>query len=280
MQVNNVCLHSRSGLLVLLLLLALSIDLGGVGSTQKLATAHTLDSCESVLVLFADQRWLPLAKELRDEWERVGVSGSNDGCWLLHEWSTKENLRNESSAAHYFGAIGERMPVVLNLLRELPRNNGRGVLMLDADIALRRNVGAWAARASANATLVVQQEWPCQTWPHQRCVNGGAWWIRRTDAGVELLASTVRLMQLLNLPDQDALQIVAARQPHSVHYWSRRTHPNGWCAQRSHSLAGAHLVHANWLGSFECKRRALASLRENSSTPIRLEAACRPKART
>jgi len=61
--------------------------------------------------------------------------------------------------------------------------------------------------------------------------------------------------------------------------WPRATHANGWVVQHDADFAvrDAHLAHANWLRTYECKRLALAQLR--ARRVVRVPPGCASKAR-
>lgn len=250
-------------------------------------------------MFFGDERWLGETELVVREWLAVARSETTRDaphCALVHLWDARNtseialcaraNVWCEMLGAGggrpqtwgtplYFARIAQRLPRALALLEALPLDAERGVQMLDSDVVLWRDIGTRAARATGNATLVVQQEWPCQSAPAALCVNGGVWWVRRTLAGRALLREAARLMRALGVPDQDALQIVATRAAAgSVHFWSRATHANGWSAllQRNESgfdVRGAHLAHANWLRTHECKTRALRAWRARKRPAVR-----------
>lgn len=214
--------------------------------------------CLTILFLFTDRQWLPLTVRLLREWQHYTRT---DGCAVLHEW---HNASNDAwGTPHYFGLIRNRLPTVLRALETLPHDNVSGLLLLDSDVVLRRNVGAWLQQTAlrSGADLVVQQEWPCPQAAH--CVNGGVWWVRRSAGGTQVLREAAALMEQLRVPDQDALQIVAARSARRVHFLSRMHYPNGHVAQfdAQFSVARAHLVHANWLRSYACKCAVLQCVR-------------------
>lgn len=221
--------------------------------------------CLTILFLFTDRRWMPLTARLLDEWQRFSRS---DGCAVVHEMHANSS---GWGTPHYFELIQNRLPTVLRALESLPYDtSGRGLLLLDSDIVLRRNVGAWMHRfaARSGADFVVQQEWPCPQAPH--CVNGGVWWVRRSAGGAQVLREAAVLMEQLRVPDQDALQIVAARSARRVHFLDRLHYPNGHVAQfdPQFSVSRAHLVHANWLRSYACKRAVLECLRNGGDEGV------------
>ena len=239
--------------------------------------AHTLSHCAHVAVLFSDAAWLALTLRTAHE---IVAGGECVALWL---WLTQNasavplcdrvpcfvDRRVTDSAQwgtrRYFNKIAIRLPVMLALVQQLPL--GGALALLDSDVAvLRRHLFARIARIALlahNATIAVQQEWPCSTAPLRLCVNGGVWWLRRSTGAREFLARAVALMHRLALPDQDALEVaLAERTADFVHYLDRRRYVNGYTAQRD-GVRGAHLVHANWLTGIDAKRRLLDDSRRH-----------------
>jgi len=268
------------------------VVLVAVATARADVAAALAARCGQVALFFSDARWRAATESVVREWLALGrgrqTTRDAPHCALVHWW----DARNESEialcaqrrvwcatlsvgatrsqpwgTARYFARIAERLPRAAALLDALPLHAARGVQLFDSDVVLWRDIGARAAHATRNATLVVQQEWPCQSAPATLCVNGGVWWVRRSAAGRALLREAVRLMRALRVPDQDALQIVAARAARgAVHFWPRATHANGAVALRSGGGAAfdprrAHLAHANWLRTFACKQSALRAWR-------------------
>jgi hypothetical protein len=241
--------------------------------------ARALDSCQQLVVLFADERWLAAARTLTAELERY------DYCVAHYVWA----VANRSAVCErplcyvdddtgvdsehwgtplYFVRIDQRVPLLAALMRRLPVDSRRGLALVDADVVVQRNVLARFVRS--NATLAIQQEWPCATAPLQLCANGGFYWLRRVPAALALLARVERLMHRLRLPDQDALDVALARgrfgrAPLVVDYLDRLLYANGYTMQHDarFDAAGAHIVHVNWLPSREHKLAALRRLRAN-----------------
>lgn len=221
--------------------------------------------CSTLLVLFTDRRWLALTERVVHEWHLVTHAPA--ACTVVHH--ANANATAAWGTAAYFTMIRPRLSTVHSLLVSLPYSHERGIMLLDADVVVQRNVEAWIARHYArrwpNAHLFVQQEWPCQTYPHRLCVNGGVWWVRRTAIGQRLLWDAQQLMVHLRVPEQDALQIVANRRPDSVYFLPRTAYANGFTAlyDSQFSVHAAHLVHANWLRTVECKEWSLDILRQS-----------------
>jgi len=276
----------------------LVLVLSGIATARVHTAAVIAARCGQLAMFFSDARWLRATESVVREWLALARSETTrraPHCALVHLWDARntseislcaesnvwcEQLRADAvgrsqawGSPLYFARIAQRLPRALALLDALPLDAERGVQMLDSDVVLWRDIGTRAARATDNATLVVQQEWPCQSAPAAACVNGGVWWVRRTLAGRALLREAARLMRVLNVPDQDALQIVAARAAaRSVHFWPRATHANGWLALRPNEsgfgVRRAHLAHANWLRTFGCKQSALRAWRSGKHATV------------
>jgi hypothetical protein len=253
-------------------------------------------ACDTTLLLFSDRAWLAATETLLGEWGALSRRNIvNESCAVLWLWWREEDrlpricginnlvcrvfptVKSDEGGAQwgggvYFAKIAQRLPAVVSELAMLGVNASRGLLMLDSDVVLRRNVGAWIRRDHRDAALVFQQEWPCQTAPQQLCVNGGVWWARQTLEAQVMLQEAISLMNRLQLPDQDALQIISKRHSGSVAFLDRRPYPNGHTAFFSDIsvLQSAHLVHANWLKSIECKLETLARLRRREKLSLGL----------
>lgn len=235
--------------------------------------------CTTLLMLFSDRAWLPATEVLVGEWRRVNRPSPvcvSLGLW----WSVREaplpSLCSEAGVEcrllaerrqSFLERIGERLPTILS---ELRHGRALDILVLDSDVVLQRNAGVWIPHLRPGRPLVFQQEWPCQTAPHQLCVNGGVWWAQRSNATVALLEEAVGLMRRLRVPDQDALQIVAARHAHKIGFLPLDRYPNGYAFLQPHlSLvrrAGSlHLIHANWLRTLGCKADVMARARRRQN---------------
>ncbi len=231
-------------------------------------------------MLFADRAWLPATELLVGEWRRANRPSPvciRLGLWwsvgeaplpaLCSEAGVECRLLAERRQS-FLERIGERLPTILTELRR--RDQTLDILVLDSDVVLQRNAGAWIQRLQPGRRLVFQQEWPCQTAPHQLCVNGGVWWAQRSNATVALLEEAVGLMTRLRLPDQDALQIVAARHAHKIGFLPLDRYPNGYAFLQPHlslvrGFGSLHLIHANWLRTLECKLDAMARARRRQN---------------
>lgn len=228
-----------------------------------------------VLILFSDSAWMPSTETLMREWRRWQPTGRI----LLHLWlenngallpracaSAGVECRILGPQTTHFDKLGARMPAILDEVRRTDVDED--LVVLDSDVVLRRNVAAWMPRLEPNKSLVFQQERPCQTAPKRLCVNGGVWWARRSPETTMLLTQTLELMHRLRLPDQDALQIVAARNARSVGFLPPDRYPNGFVY--FHELGGQtawHLFHANWLSSRPCKLLVLERVRRALEFP-------------
>ncbi len=242
------------------------------------------NNCTTVLFLFTDTNWLPETTALIDEWVQLRRAQSFCVCVTLWGEAALPNFclrdgilcitkRDDSGVAAAWGEqndywikIGQRLPTVLAALESLPRHAGRGVMLMDSDVLLRRNIDA--RLRLHNAEIAIQQEWPCQTAPHQLCVNGGVWWARRSDGAIALLRAASDLMLKLRLPDMDALQIVAARRASSIRFLERTLYPNGYTAMKEGEYKRAHLIHVNWLKSVRCKQNVLRRARRGDGLVV------------
>jgi hypothetical protein len=182
---------------------------------------------------------------------------------------------------NYYQRIAPRFFVLLSLLNNTEFD---GVLMIDSDVVVFRNVAA--RLESINSDLVVQQEVPCKK---EHCVNAGVMWISTNNKPVgSLFETAIRFMKGLKLSDQDALQMaIDVQSSHRImhtddsfsppHMWSRtdrylRLHhlnmtlyPNGFVHQINQKLHKrvVHLVHVNWANSTGQKQRRLTEVRES-----------------
>lgn len=239
--------------------------------------------CSTVTLLAADRAWLDMAcvvarQSLRQPHQCVllhALDGSAATCdeWRRLMWragvqpppcvpvDAARTSGGDWGTPAYFARIAPRLSALLVLLESRELGAGvRGVLVLDADVALVRNVAARAERAGAD--FVFQRELPCA---ETDCVNGGVFWAdARAPAVRRVLRRAVRYMHELALPDQDALQAaLAADESARVRYFDAHTHPNGWVAAYDNRVArerNLHLLHANWLRTRADKRARLAQL--------------------
>lgn len=247
---------------------------------QPLQWLNALERCDQLALLFADERWIGAAQQLAAEVERYGhcvayylwlAPRSNSSalcapatlCYVDDNHGTSQRWGTQL----YFERIDQRVPLMGALLRHLVVDEHKGVALIDADVVLQRNVLARFARS--NATLVIQQEWPCPTAPAQLCANGGLYWLRRTHRARSLIGRVEQLMARLRLPDQDAFDVALARGHFgAVHYLDRQRYANGYTLQHNASFDArlAHAIHVNWLPTTDQKLAWLARLR--APTPI------------
>lgn len=231
---------------------------------QPAEWARAAAVCEHIAVMFGDERWLDMtlagARELRPAcaalWLWIdGNTSAVPGCAAADGALCYVDRTSAGGGAwgtvRYFNKIAARVDIVRQILLRLPLDARRGVALVDSDIVFFRK-NALARFEKLNRTLVVQQELPCWTAPRRLCANGGLWWLRRVPESRALLAETVRLMQRLAVPDQDALDIAIATTAVDTHYLDARRFANGWTFQHTdaapHSL---HLVHLNWMSFAE-----------------------------
>jgi len=122
-----------------------------------------------------------------------------------------------------------------------------GLLVLDSDTVLFRNIGARMARAGTD--FVFQRELPCHSEPRRRCINAGVWWVSaRSDTAVAVLLHALRLMYELQISDQDALQHALTLSNATVTYLDPMLYPNGFVYNFDRRLRAdrVHMVHVNW----------------------------------
>lgn len=233
--------------------------------------------CHHIAVMFSDDAWLDLTLQTVQELRAPAV------CFALVLWlhpnSTKPALCSEKhntcmvlhrnlalakwGTPQYFTKIAERLPIVSAILQSLPLDPHRGVALIDSDVTfLRRNFFARIERSTLHS-FVAQQEWPCATAPLADCVNGGVWWMRRTELGRTLLREAESLMHVLAVPDQDALTLVSARYVNATKFLDRLKYANGYTVQNDGAWrhGAAHMVHANWLTGLVAKAKLLSAIR-------------------
>jgi len=251
-----------------------------------LAAGGAARACTTVTLLAADRAWLDMACVVARQALRMprqcvllhALDGAPSTCaaWRRRLWRAGTQPPPCVAVAHtaagastsawgtpaYFARIAPRLATLLALLESDELGAGvRGVLALDADVALLRNVAARAERRGAD--FVFQRELPCAA--AEPCANGGVFWLDARSPRVRrVLRRALRYMRDLALPDQDALQEALAALPETrVAYLDALTHPNGWLAaydDRVPAERALHLVHANWLPTRAAKRARLASL--------------------
>lgn len=166
-----------------------------------------------------------------------GIS-ENGSDWTMPSWQAEFFYRRLSLTYRY-------------IVSAHTHGSADGVLLLDSDVALFRNIGVRMARAGTD--FVFQRELPCHNEPHRRCVNAGVWWIStRSEAVLYVLDHALRLMRELRISDQDALQHALARAHRhvTVTYLAPTSYPNGFVYNYDRRLRArdVHLVHTNWAG--------------------------------
>lgn len=234
--------------------------------------------CDQLAVMFSDAAWLSLTLATARE-----IEGPRE-CVAIWYWSRANETRRLECAPEvpcftdhrasdtsvwgtgaYFNKIAHRMTIMVSVLDHLGDDGGKSVALIDSDVAfLRRRPLVRMSRLAPNATMVVQQEWPCTTAPLRPCANAGVWLVRRNAEGRRLLGRVTTLMRALALPDQDALEATLAESDApSAYFLDRAKFANGYTVQTNAtwSRAAAHMVHANWLPNLEAKRDFLAKFR-------------------
>jgi len=244
----------------------------------RLAAQLVAARCGSTAIVFADSSWRALALETARELVRF----PGNQCAVLWLWSCapsnatfahprliawRECARaagGEWGSRSYFAQISQRVPRLAALAAALPRSAVHGVSLIDADVAVFRNVLARFERS--NRTFVGQRETPCASEPSHSCANGGVYWVRRSVRGRRLLWRVAHLMRALGIPDQDALDIALAAPDCDALYLDALRYANGHTMQydADFDVARAHLVHANWLRGLRAKERALAHVRRTA----------------
>ena len=223
-----------------------------------LAALVALAHAYTVTYLFSDARYAPLTLAVARASFRLARRDPHDfeartrlTIWVLDASGCAQFAPffcvslGRPSTGDYFALIERRLPVLLAML-EHPPADVTGVLMLDSDVALRRNVADRMERYGAD--LVFQRELPCA---RRRCVNAGVWWVRTgSEPARRVVAAAVSLMRLLAVPDQDALEIALASAAADlrVAYLPIERYPNGFVHAVNDRLEARriHLVHANW----------------------------------
>lgn len=228
---------------------------------------------DTLTILHTDRDYLDMTAELANE--AVRFQGD---VWIISfgtVWPCKDMLIETLPGVKCFTqaelgidsgferVIDRRIATVVHALEH---TNYKGVMVLDSDVALFRNV---AARAERLGDLVFQQEAPCAD---EKCVNGGVWWARGGAPDIVKFLNRVQdRMRALNLHDQDAFQLLlsdgkADALPFQVNYFDWPTHPNGFLLATDKTLVRRklHLAHANWcVGGRGCKRERLEQVRQH-----------------
>lgn len=143
----------------------------------------------------------------------------------------------------YQSMLEKRLTVMYAALQH-PMEEYEGVMMIDSDVLLKRNV---AARMATHGTdLVFQSEWPCAM---LHCANGGVWWARaRSVAALGVVKRALDLAKTMKISDQDALNVAISLGNASVTYLPATKYPNGFVMQANNRLdvRSVHLLHVNW----------------------------------
>lgn len=265
--------------------------------TQPIRWLGTVLTCRTIVLLFTDQHWADLTAELMVELEQFG---NYQRCVVLWYWKSSNQTMFEdqtavtipiyvdersatvSSAAtgggsdwgsaQYFDKIAQRVPIAYEILKVLASPLS-GLAVVDSDIALFRNV--LRRMELENVPLVIQQETQC---PHRHgsiCVNGGFWRVQGGEHGEKILHDVVDVMQKLNIPDQDAFDVVLNRRAHidKVAYLDRLQYANcdTYLNDAHWRQNASHIVHVNcnWLaGGIATKRTMLRKLRGRAPLTI------------
>lgn len=205
----------------------------------------------ATIMIFSDAIWRQPALQLERELRAP--------CVCIEHIDMPQRFFNHTvvwGAPGYFERIRHRVPAVRARLAAQIDQDG-WLALFDADIVALRNISARFTRAfqqAPAALLLAQQEYPCLG--AHFCVNGGMWAVRRSRAALALLERAEWLIDRLRIPDQDALQIVAAElPPGALVLLDLERYPNGHTAMRAKrwSAQNAHAVHVNWLPTLACK---------------------------
>ena len=238
-------------------------------------------------LMFSDIDWLPLTTETVTDvllcehcvfvylWlptaHRNGTGASAHLCETHRVYCHTEYSdawrQNAWGHSKYFSKISQRVVVMRETLRLLsqtlpiPEFGRSGIVLIDSDIVLRRNVLARMPLVSKN--IVIQQEVPCVTYPHQRCANGGFYWLTVSEFSIQFLSDVIECMHALGIPDQDALDVVLHKNQQHVHYLNTSLYANGYTLRndRTFDLQNAAMLHTNWFTTFERKTAVLAHVR-------------------
>lgn len=198
---------------------------GGVGAVTVLMFEHDAHFCERKRVEMA-----PSGADFRCIGSLlVSASPGGDG-WCM--------------PTYYDELLYRRLRATI---AQLAATRADGLLLLDSDTALFRNIGVRMARAGTD--FVFQRELPCHTERRRRCINAGVWWVRaRSDAVEAVLRHALHLMAHLHISDQDALQHALAVSNCTVTYLDPALYPNGFLYNFDARLRAArvHMVHVNW----------------------------------
>lgn len=261
---------------------------------QAMLWVNLMLSCRTVVLLFTDGDWADLTTELMVDLARFG---DYQRCVAIWYWKSANQTMHDEPGVQipiyvdsrsatvgassigssdwggklYFDKIAQRIPISHAILRDLTLARV-GLALIDSDIVLFRNV--LRRMEKQNKPLIIQQETSCTYIYNNLCVNGG-FWRAQGEEGLEILKEVAKVMQQLQLPDQDAFDIVLNRFEYrdKVVYLSRHQYVNGYTYQHDPQwrLNASHIVHVNWVaGGVAEKRKLLRKLR--GRTPLTLEA--------
>lgn len=256
-----------------------------------------VQECNTVVLLFTDKDWIPFTLDLYADMIRPG--GMSQKCVAFWYWSSRNNsvgvlpyympevnpfyvdhqdrefsLHHEWGTKVYFQKINQRVPIARCILKNLLElfegmNRSVGLALFDSDIVLHRNVLPRLERE--NATLVIQREMPC-IGKKSKCVNGGFWRVAGNAEGYQILFLVQFFMEELNIPDQDAFDIVLSTQRanRTVVYLDPLKYANGWTYKNNASWTRgqSHIVHVNWARDLREKGEMLVKLRNDRDTMV------------
>ncbi len=240
---------------------------------------QAFENCTTIALLFADQTYADLANDVVQEWLHVERRAQHAACVALIGTNTPSvctgnrdvlcvegaESGGEWGTDNYFTFIDRRLPFLRRLHHALPLDSRRGILLLDADVHIRRAIGARFSRCMLSA----QQEVPCSS--KHACINGGLYRLALTAAARHFLDDAIHFAQTLRIPDQDALQLATRKLEraewhdsfvdHTICHAPADIYVNGITLQ-SGGAVGVHTAHVNWVRGFECKKNLLAALRK------------------
>lgn len=244
---------------------------------------HVVQRCPTIAVLFSDDEWWPFTRELINDINRFPYKSRN--CFAVWYWSkdtskmpdiatpfyidTRDDLwrAREWGSKEYFDKIAHRLPIMLAIMEKLgtPHYSERGLLLLDSDIALQRNLLARLPPKNDSILFVAQQEVPCSG---KTCVNGGIWWLRLCAKSRQLLIDTLSTELVLGVTDQDALSTIVAKPYYRTQVMLLNTlkYANGFTYHKNDAWSARHsrLVHANWSGNLTQKMETLQEIRRKT----------------
>ena len=223
-------------------------------------------SAFTVTLLFTDTRYAEMTRVVADDSYRLArrsphnlLDRSRLSIYVTREMNCSyfapyDCVRSDRAYESFQSFLLMRLQTLRALL-EYPSANVTGYLMLDSDVALRRNIADRLDRSTHD--VMFQREVPCAI---GACVNGGVWWARvGSESTLRFVRTAIYMMKKLNLPDQDAFDVAIRDVPAlRVAYLPVDRYPNGFVYEANTRLltSRVHLVHANWC-SFDEKARRL-----------------------